>query len=102
MRHISLFLVYGENVWWTQTETDYQFFDSDTDPEYQSEGTNLMYFSKHMLPDVFVRHNKTWSTILSNESIIMPASSIKLYDRDGNFTGTRYYPPQPQRSEQTN
>ena len=32
----------------------------------------------------------------------MPAPSIKLYDRDGNFTGTRYYPPQPQRSEPTN
>ena len=102
MRRISPFLVYGENIWWTQTETDYQFFDSDTDPEYQSEGPNLMHFSEHMLPDIFSRHNETWSTILSNESIIMPASSIKLYDRDGNFTGTRYYPPQPQRSEPTN
>lgn len=98
MHRISPFLVLGENIWWQQTETEYQFFDSDTDPEYWSEGPNLMHFSEHML----ARHNETWSTILSNESIIIPAPSIKLYDRDGNFTGTRHYPPQPQPSEPTN
>ena len=59
MHRISPFLVLGENIWWTQTETEYQFFDSDTDSEYRSEGPNLMHFSQHMLPDVFARHNET-------------------------------------------
>ena len=58
LHRISPFLVLGQNVWWTQTETEYQFFDSDADPEHQLEGLSLMHFSQHMLPDVFTQQTE--------------------------------------------
>ena len=69
MHRISPFLMLGEDVWWSQTETEYQFFDSDTDPEHRLEGQTLMHFRDHMLPDVFARHTDAWSAILQDDSI---------------------------------
>ena len=100
LHRISPFLMLGENVWWSQTETEFQFFDSDTDPEQQPEGPSLLHFRDHMLPDIFSRHTDAWNAILQDESIVIPALSIRLYDNDGNFTGTRYYPPRPDEPQQ--
>ena len=103
MQCISPFLVCGENGWWTQTEHEYNFCDSDHDPEHRLEGPALMYFSQHMLPDVLRRHAESWNTILEDESIVLPAPFIRLYDKDGNLTGTRSYSPLlPQQSQSRN
>ena len=67
MQRISPFLVCGENVWWTQTE-DKSSYKSDHE-EYRPAGPSLLHFSTHTIPD---------------DSIMLPAPFIRLYDQDGN------------------
>ena len=100
MQRISPFLVCGENVWWTQTEdkSSYKFFDSDHDEEYRPAGLSLLHFGAHTIPNVFKRQSESWAAILPDDSIMLPAPFIRLYDQDGNLSTTRSYPCQSPQS----
>lgn len=44
LRRISHYLLHGTGKWWKETETGYQFLDSDQDPPIHPEGPHLQHF----------------------------------------------------------
>ena len=81
--------MFGEQVWWTETDHEYKFFDSDFDDEHKSVGPSLMHFNSHTW--LLKRHTDSWKTIIENESITLPSPFIKLYDEDDYLINTRSY-----------
>ncbi len=90
LQRISTFLQYGENVWWKYENTGYRFFDSDMDSENQMQGPNLSHFSQVQIVDIERQHSEAWESILKNKTKL-PSPHICLYDKDGNFSGTRSF-----------
>ena len=90
LQRISMFLQYGENVWWKYENNGYRFFDSDSDRESQPQGPSLSHFSQVQLIDIEKQHSETWDSIITNKTKL-PSPHIRLYDKDGNCTGTRSF-----------
>ena len=90
LQRISMFLQYGENVWWKYENNGYRFFDSDSDRESQPQGPSLSHFSQVQLIDIEKQHSETWDSIITNKTKL-PSPHIRLYDKDGNCTGTRFF-----------
>ncbi len=88
LERTSTFLQHGENTWWEETSESYKFFDSDTDASYRPEGPVLMHFRSSTLPEVQVNSHKAWQHIVDNK-IPLPTSSIRVYDTQGEYVGTR-------------
>ena len=48
----------------------------------------------YTIPDVFKEQSESWEAILQDDSIMLPAPLIKLYDQDGNLLTTKSQSPQ--------
>ena len=90
LQRISPFLQHGENVWWKSERNGYRFFDSDSDAEHHPQGPNMLHFSQAQLTDVGKQQSHAWDTITTN-NVKLPSPYIRLYDKDGNFTGNKYF-----------
>ena len=90
LKRISPFLVCGKDVWWCTDEEGYVFKDGNSDPEYQPAGPNLFHFRDTYLPQVYARQKECWETIIQNK-IEIPATSIKVYSQEGDYTSTQEF-----------
>ena len=87
LQRIRPFLVYGRNVWWSATEEAYVFKDGHSNPEFQS---HLFHFRETDLSQVHDQQHECWETIVQN-GIELPATSIKIYSQDGEYTATHEF-----------
>ena len=50
----------------------------------------MSHFSQVQMVDIEGQHSEAWESILKNK-IKLPSPHIRLYDKDGNFLGTRSF-----------
>ena len=79
---------------WKQKEEGYKFLDSDSDLAFHTAGPSLMHFRNTILPTVYNQSAQVWNAIVSSNTTL-PTPSIRLYDDDGNYVGTRVYQENP-------
>ncbi len=90
LERISTYLVCGKGIWWEETQDSYIFYDSDSNANCHPEGPTLMHFRDSNLSEVETLANDTWKDIVQKKTPL-PIPSIKLYDDQGNYKGTRKY-----------
>ena len=102
LQRISTFLEFGQGIWWENETLHYRFFDSDTDPDSRPEGPTLMHFREANLTDVQAIAKTKWTTIVDNKTVL-PAPSIRVFDHNGDYKGTRFFrhPPDQQQPMDT-
>ena len=88
LEKISPFLIHGETVWWTETESKYIFNDGVDSPNQPLP--ELLHFRDSSLLDVQRRRIQCWKYIIEND-IKLPAPSIKIYGCDEEFLYTKEY-----------
>ena len=81
LERLSTFLKYGENIWWTQNDTTYLFY------ELLPSGPALLHFRATKLPDV---EQKAWKEIV-NQRTVLPTPLKRLFNENGDFMGTRKF-----------
>ena len=64
LERISPFLLPGKGVWWLEVDECYQFLDGATDPEYHTEGPELLHYRSSTLKDVTRRQTDCWKIIV--------------------------------------
>ena len=79
LKKISLFLVHGENIWWTTTESEYIFSDGVDSPNLFLP--ELLHFRDSSLLDVQRRRIQSWKSIIENNTTL-PIPYIKIYGYD--------------------
>ena len=91
LHRISPFLVAGVDVWWTRTPDGFLFNDGDSSPTTpEMRAFTLLHHRWNSFSDVRDRQDACWKRVI-DEQILIPAHSIKLYDSDGNRSGTLTY-----------
>ena len=83
LRRISHYLLHGTGKWWKETETSYQFLDSDQDPPIHPEGPHLRLFRTISLKEVTTSAKTVWDQVLA-KGIELPTTGIVLYDQSDN------------------
>ena len=89
LQRISPFLQHGENVWWKSQGNGYRFFWLGFRRSHP-QGPNLLHFSQAQLTDVDKQQSHAWDTIITND-VKLPSPYIRLYDKDGNFVGNKFF-----------
>ena len=80
LQRIAHYLVHGEGVWWNKSANGtVMFLDSDLDPEYHTEGPNVLHFRSASLKDVSIRATECWGLILQNK-VGLPITAVRVYD----------------------
>ena len=80
-----------QQVWWTQTNNTYHFFDGEQHPNIHPQGPPLQNFrnlSQKQLNDIKVKH---WDNLLQNR-ITLPTPYIQLYKNLGFPTEKVFFP----------
>ena len=88
LEKISPFLIHGENVWWTATESEYIFSDGVDSPNHPLP--ELLHFRDSSLLDVQRRRIQSWKSIIENNTTL-PIPYIKIYGYDEEFLYTKEY-----------
>ena len=75
LQRIAHYLVHGEGVWWNKSANGtVMFLDSDLDPEYHTEGPNVLHFRSASLKDVSIRATECWN------KVGLPITAVRDYD----------------------
>ena len=90
LQQISPFLIAGEGVWWTRRPNGFHFHDGDQDSSTKDDGLDLLHHRHHSIQDAEERRRKCWKKII-DDTIIIPANSIKVYNTQGNPIGKMVY-----------
>ena len=78
-------------MWWTRTPDGFLFNDGDSSPTTPEMcAFTLLHHHWNSFSDVRDRQDACWKRVI-DEQILIPAHSIKLYDSDGNRSGTLTY-----------
>ena len=84
LERFSAFLKCGENIWWYENNSTYNFKDSDSEDDYNSQGPKLLHFCTTKLSEIQTGTKETWQKIIEQD-INLPTPSIR------EFRGTRMY-----------
>ena len=90
LQQISPFLIAGEGVWWTRRPNGFHFHDGDQDSSTKDDGLDLLHHRHHSIQDAEERRRKCWKKII-DDTIIIPANSIEVYNTHGNPIGKMVY-----------
>lgn len=100
LERISTYLICGQGIWWEENQDSYIFYDSDSNVNYHPEGPTLMHFRDSNLSEVETLAKDTWKDIVHKKTPL-PSPSIKLYDDQGNYKGTRKFSSSVEEQMQT-
>ena len=91
LQRVSRYLVCGEGIWWHEIEgRGYEFHDGNHSPDFHVQGPDLLHFRHTSLKDLEEKIAKAWEQVL-HENITLPTPYIKLYDKEGQLTGYKYF-----------
>ena len=90
LERLSNYLLHGPEVWWTEDDTCYSFFDGDKDPDFHQQGPPLKHFQSTTSEMMSFEKANAWDTILEN-NIKVPAERVNVYDSLGDNVEIRYF-----------
>ena len=70
-------------------EDGFRFFDGDSDPSFRAQGPPLLHHCFKTLEQIQVARMEIWKEIVFHE-IYLPATTVRLFDEDGNFCGMKH------------